>query len=47
MAQQMFLRVKEVHPLLAGFMKFVDLEEYPLGRLESEVRQEAGKKGRK
>jgi thymidylate synthase ThyX len=42
-AQQMYLRVKEVHPTLADLMKFVDLEDYPLGRLESEVRQEAKK----
>ncbi len=40
-AQQMFLRVREVHPLLAKFMNYVDLEEYSLGRLDAEVRQES------
>ena len=42
-AQQMYLRVRDVHPTLSELMKFVDLEEYPLGRLEAEVRQEAKK----
>ena len=32
-----------IHPTLSELMKFVDLEEYPLGRLEAEVRQEAKK----
>ena len=42
-AQQMYLRVRDVHPTLSELMKFVDLKEYPLGRLEAEVRQEAKK----
>ena len=42
-AQQMYLGVRDVHPTLSELMKFVDLEEYPLGRLEAEVRQEAKK----
>ncbi|MEC8477496.1 MAG: FAD-dependent thymidylate synthase, partial [SAR324 cluster bacterium] len=42
-AQQMYLKVRDVHPTLSELMKFVDLEEYPLGRLEAEVRQEAKK----
>ena len=42
-AQQMYLRVRDVHPTLSELMKCVDLEEYPLGRLEAEVRQEAKK----
>ena len=42
-AQQMYLRVRDVHPTLSELMKFVDLEEYPLGRLAAEVRQEAKK----
>ncbi len=40
MAQQMFLRVREVHPNLAAIMRFVDLEDYSLGRLAAEQRQE-------
>ena len=39
-AQEMFRKVKEVHPTLAEYMKFVDLNEYPLGRLNAEQRQE-------
>lgn len=39
-AQQMFLEVKRVHPRLARCFNFVDLNDYPLGRLESEVRKE-------
>ncbi len=42
-AQQMYLRIRDAHPTLSELMKFVDLEEYPLGRLEAEVRQEAKK----
>ena len=39
-AQEMFKKVKEVHPALAEYMKFVDLSEYSLGRLNAEQRQE-------
>ena len=39
-AQEMFRKVKEVHPALAEYMKFVDLSEYSLGRLNAEQRQE-------
>ena len=39
-AQEMFRRVEEVQPLLAKYMKFVDLNEYSLGRLGAEQRQE-------
>jgi len=39
-AQEMFKKVEEVQPLLAKYMKFVDLNEYSLGRLGSEQRQE-------
>ena len=39
-AQQMFREVEKVQPLLAKYMKFVDLNEYSLGRLNSEQRQE-------
>ena len=39
-AQEMFKKVEVVQPLLAKYMKFVDLNEYSLGRLSSEQRQE-------
>ena len=42
-AQEMFKKVEEVHPLLAKYMKFVDLNEYSLGRLNSEQRSEKNK----
>ena len=40
MAQQMYQRVAEVQPSLAGLMRFVDLAEHALGRLGAEQRQE-------
>ena len=39
-AQEMFKKVEEAQPLLAKYMKFVDLNEYSLGRLSAEQRQE-------
>ena len=39
-AQALFRKVQEVHPLLAQYIKFVDLDLYPLGRLDGENRQE-------
>jgi thymidylate synthase ThyX len=36
-AQQMFLKVKAVHPNLSEFIKFVDMKDYPLERLASEM----------
>jgi len=42
-AQEMFRKVEEVHPLIAKYMKFVDLDEYSLGRLNSEQRKEKKK----
>lgn len=39
-AQQMYLEVKRVHPRLARCFNFVDLNEYELGRLDSEKRTE-------
>jgi hypothetical protein len=39
-AQEMFRKVEEAQPLLAKYMKFVDLNEYSLGRLSAEQRQE-------
>ena len=43
LAQQMFQRVHEVQPRLAQLMRFVNLEDYPLGRLAAEVKQELRK----
>ncbi|MBI3992484.1 MAG: FAD-dependent thymidylate synthase [Candidatus Lambdaproteobacteria bacterium] len=40
MAQEMFRRVQEVHPALAALLRFVDLRDYALGRLDAEQRQE-------
>ena len=37
-AQELFRKVQEVHPLLARYIKFVDLDRYPLGRLDGENR---------
>jgi len=39
-AQEMFKKVEAAQPLLAKYMKFVDLNEYSLGRMNSEQRQE-------
>jgi hypothetical protein len=36
----MFLAVREVHPRLAGLIRFVDLNDYSLGRASAEQRQE-------
>ncbi len=38
--REMYHRIKEVHPFLAGQMKFADLNEYFLGRMKSELRNE-------
>ena len=46
-AQEMFRKVEKVHPTLAQYMKFVDLNEYPLGRLNAEERQEKKQNARK
>ncbi len=40
-AQEMYRKIEQVHPLLAQYIKFVDLNEYSLGRLGAESRQEA------
>ncbi|MBI3292163.1 MAG: FAD-dependent thymidylate synthase [Elusimicrobia bacterium] len=40
-AQRMYTLVKETHPLLVEWMKYVDLNDYPLGRGDAEVRTEA------
>jgi thymidylate synthase ThyX len=39
-AQEMFRAVEKVQPNLAKMIKFVDLDEYSLGRLSSEIRLE-------
>lgn len=38
--QLMFEKIKVVHPHLARYMKFVDMNDYVLGRLASEMRKE-------
>jgi thymidylate synthase ThyX len=38
--QQMWQKVKEVHPTLAQYAKFIDWKTYRLGRLQSEMRSE-------
>lgn len=48
-AQMMFREIERVHPLLASGMKFMDMKEYSLERLEAEKRidrkmEEIGKK---
>ena len=35
-AQQMYLKIKEVHPSLAEYIKFVDMNEYGMERIEAE-----------
>jgi len=41
-AQHMYQKVKEVHPVLAKYgMKFVDMNDYALARLEAEKKKEA------
>lgn len=41
--QMLFQKIKEVHPLLAQYMKFVDMNDYVLGRLASEMKKEEKK----
>ena len=36
----MFRKVEAAQPLLAKYMKFVDLNEYSLGRVNAEQRKE-------
>ena len=45
MAQQMFQAVQAAQPNLAGMLRFVDMEAYPLGRLGAEQRLEEKKSG--
>ena len=40
MAQDMFLEVENAHPRLAGLVRFVDLNDYAIGRQTAEQRQE-------
>ena len=37
-AQQIYLKAKEVHPSLAEHIKFVDMKEYEMERIEAEKR---------
>jgi len=40
-AQELFREVRRVQPRLAEWMKFADLHDYALGRLDAEVQQES------
>jgi hypothetical protein len=40
MAQELYRRVAEAHPAFAPLFKYVDLEDYPLGRIDAEQRLE-------
>jgi thymidylate synthase ThyX len=39
-AQEMFRKIEGVHPALAQYMKFVDMKDYPLGRISAESKKE-------
>src|SRR3989344_2252876 len=39
-AREMYEEIRRVHPAFAEYMKFVDLNEYPLGRIQAAVHQE-------
>ena len=43
-AQKMFLSIKRVHPNLSSIIRFADLKQYKLERLESEKRIEEKRK---
>ncbi|MCZ6749045.1 MAG: FAD-dependent thymidylate synthase [SAR324 cluster bacterium] len=45
MVQAMYREVEAVHPNLARLIRFVDLQDYPLGRLGAEQRQEDKRRG--
>jgi hypothetical protein len=38
--QKMFKKINDIHPLLMKGMKFVDLNQYGLGRFDTEKRKE-------
>lgn len=38
LVQQIYGKVREVHPSVTEYMKFINMSDKPLGRLESEVR---------
>ncbi len=39
-AQDIYGSIKRVHPTLSKIIKFVDLHDYPLGRMRSEIKKE-------
>jgi len=43
-SQKMFLQIKKVHPNLSKIIKFVDMKQYKLERLEAEKRIEQKRK---
>lgn len=42
-AQQMYTQVRNIHPELVEGMKFVDMDDYGLGRLQAEIKKEKKK----
>jgi hypothetical protein len=40
MVQEIYRKVEAVHPTLLRYAKFIDRKDYPLGRLQSEMRTE-------
>jgi len=38
--QEMWRKIREVHPTLAEYARFIDWKTYRLGRLQSEMRSE-------
>lgn len=44
MAQELYRRIEEVHPEFAPLFGYVDLADYPLGRIAAEERQEQKRK---
>jgi thymidylate synthase ThyX len=42
-AQQMYLEIKKIHPELAKTIQYVDMNDYQIGRLDSESKKEAKK----
>jgi Thymidylate synthase complementing protein len=44
-AQEIWRKIQEVHPVLAECGKFIDWKSYTLGRLQSEMRTEFKRSG--
>jgi thymidylate synthase ThyX len=46
LAQDIHKNIEKVHPVLAKYMKFMDMKDYKLGRLRSETIREEEKAAR-